>query len=130
VFFVYLLASKPDGTLYVGVTSDVRKRVCEHKSKAVAGFTVRYGVNKLVWFEAHDSVEAAIRREKQIKEWRRRLEDKFDRARQSTLDRPLPKAVALVTISLLVLTVRGRRGKETGRFAAEPAGLFDAGRGF
>ena len=71
MYFVYLLASKPQGTLYAGVTSDLLRRVFEHKSKAVLGFTTRYGVDKLVWFEAHDSVEAAIRREKQIKEWRR-----------------------------------------------------------
>ena len=68
---MYLLASKPYGTLYVGVTSDLLRRVCEHKSKAVPGFTARYGVDTLVWFEAHDSIEAAIRREKQIKEWKR-----------------------------------------------------------
>ena len=71
MFCVYLMASKPHGTLYVGVTSDLAKRVFEHKSKAVPGFTARYGVDTLVWFEAHDSVEAAIRREKQIKEWKR-----------------------------------------------------------
>ena len=71
MFYVYLLASKPYGTLYVGVTSDLVKRVFEHKSKAVSGFTARYGVDTLVWFEAHDFVEAAIRREKQIKEWKR-----------------------------------------------------------
>jgi putative endonuclease len=68
---VYLLASKPYGTLYVGVTSNLRKRVFEDKSKAVPGFTSRYGVDKLVWFESHASIEAAIRREKQIKEWKR-----------------------------------------------------------
>ena len=71
MFYVYLLASKPYGTLYVGVTSDLVKRVFEHKSKAVRGFTARYGVDALVWLEAHDSIEAAIRREKQIKEWKR-----------------------------------------------------------
>jgi putative endonuclease len=71
MFFVYLLASKPHGTLYVGVTSDLLKRVWEHKYKAVPGFTSRYRVDKLVWFETHDSWESAIRREKQIKEWRR-----------------------------------------------------------
>jgi putative endonuclease len=70
MFYVYLLASKPYGTLYVGVTSDLPKRIFEHKSKAVPGFTARYGVDKLVWFEAHDDAEAAIQREKQIKEWR------------------------------------------------------------
>ena len=69
--YVYLLASKPFGTLYVGVTANLGKRVWEHKEKAVPGFTARYGVDKLVWFEAHDDAEAAIRREKQIKEWKR-----------------------------------------------------------
>jgi putative endonuclease len=69
--YVYLLASKPYGPLYVGVTSDLIRRVFEHKSEAVPGFTARYRVDILVWFEAHDSVEAAIRREKQIKEWKR-----------------------------------------------------------
>jgi putative endonuclease len=71
MLYVYLLASKPYGTLYVGVTSDLVKRVWEHKSKSVPGFTARYGVDKLVWFEAHDAAEAAIHREKQIKEWKR-----------------------------------------------------------
>jgi putative endonuclease len=71
MFYVYLLASKPYGTLYIGVTSDLPKRIFEHKSKAVPGFTNRYGIDKLVWFEVHDAAEAAIRREKQIKEWRR-----------------------------------------------------------
>jgi putative endonuclease len=70
-FCVYLLASKPYGTLYIGVTSDLARRVWERKTKAVDGFTARYGVDRLVWFEMHASAEAAIRREKQIKEWRR-----------------------------------------------------------
>jgi len=70
-FFVYLLASRLRGTLYVGVTSNLMKRVWEHKTKAIPGFTVRYGVDRLVWFESHESAEAAIRREKQIKEWKR-----------------------------------------------------------
>jgi putative endonuclease len=71
MFFVYLLASKPHGTLYAGVTTNLLKRVWEHKIKAVPGFTSHYGVDKLVWFEAHDDWESAIKREKQIKEWRR-----------------------------------------------------------
>jgi putative endonuclease len=70
-FFVYLLASEVRGTLYVGVTSDLMKRVWEHKTKAVPGFTARYGVDRLVWFESHENAEAAITREKQIKEWKR-----------------------------------------------------------
>jgi putative endonuclease len=71
MFFVYLLASKHYGTLYIGVTTDLARRVSEHKSKAVPGFTAKYGVDHLVWFEHHDHWESAIRREKQLKEWKR-----------------------------------------------------------
>ena len=68
---VYLLASQPNGTLYVGVTRDLVRRVHEHRSKLVEGFTSRYGVDRLVWFESTESVEAAIVREKQLKRWNR-----------------------------------------------------------
>jgi putative endonuclease len=71
MFYVYFLASKPYGTLYVGVTSELLRRVWEHKIKAVPGFTALYGVDRLVWFETHDSAEAAARREKQVKGWKR-----------------------------------------------------------
>src|SRR5260370_35928761 len=71
MFFVYLLASQPQGTLYVGVTSDLAQRVWQHKSKAVPGFASTYGVDRRVWFEAHEMWESAFRREKQIKEWKR-----------------------------------------------------------
>jgi putative endonuclease len=70
-FAVYILASKRNGTLYIGVTSDIAKRVWEHKSDAVPGFTQKYGVKQLVYVEIHESAESAIRREKQIKKWRR-----------------------------------------------------------
>ena len=70
-YYVYLLARKPFGALSVGVMSDPVKHVFEHKNKAVPGFIARYGVDRLVWYEAYDSVEAAIQREKRIKEWRR-----------------------------------------------------------
>lgn len=69
--FVYLLASKPHGTLYVGSTSDLIRRVWEHKIKAVLGFTAKYGVDRLVWFETRESLAAAAQRERQIKEWKR-----------------------------------------------------------
>ena len=69
---VYILASGRNGTLYVGVTSDLVKRIWEHKSDCVAGFTSRYDVHSLVWFERHDVMESAIAREKAIKEWKRR----------------------------------------------------------
>jgi putative endonuclease len=71
MFYVYLLASKPYGTLYVGVTSDLLRRIWEHKNEVVPAFAKKYGLHRLVWFEAHDSREAALRREKQIKEWKR-----------------------------------------------------------
>jgi len=70
-FYVYILCSKRNGTLYTGVTSDLIKRVYEHKNGLVEGFTRKYKVNRLVWYEIHDSAEAAIRREKQIKKWNR-----------------------------------------------------------
>ena len=63
---VYILASKRNGTLYVGVTSDLLKRVWEHKDNVVEGFTRRYGVHILVWFEMHETMESAITREKAI----------------------------------------------------------------
>lgn len=66
-----MLASQKNGTLYIGVTSDLPKRIWEHKNKVVEGFTEKYDVDKLVWFEQHDNAESAITREKQMKEWKR-----------------------------------------------------------
>lgn len=68
---VYLLASRRNGTLYVGVTSDLVKRVWEHRNDLIEGFTKRYGVHTLVWLERHETMESAIAREKAIKEWKR-----------------------------------------------------------
>ena len=68
---VYLLASKRNGTLCAGVTSDLVKRVWEHKNNVVEGFTKKYNVHILVWCEVHETMESAIRREKAIKEWKR-----------------------------------------------------------
>lgn len=68
---VYILASKRNGTLYVGVTSDPIKRIWEHKQDAVAGFTRKYQVHDLVYFEQHENMSQAIQREKQIKKWNR-----------------------------------------------------------
>ncbi len=68
---VYILASKRNGTLYVGVTSNLVQRVWLHKNHLVEGFTKRYGVHSLVWYEGHDTMESAIAREKAIKEWKR-----------------------------------------------------------
>ncbi len=68
---VYILASKRNGTLYTGVTSDLIKRVWQHKNNEVAGFTRKYAVHQLVWYELHENMASAISREKAIKEWRR-----------------------------------------------------------
>ncbi|HET7833471.1 MAG TPA: GIY-YIG nuclease family protein [Gallionella sp.] len=68
---VYLLASKRNGTLYVGVTSDLIKRIWEHKNHVTEGFTSKYGVDRLVWYEMHETMESAIQREKAVKEWQR-----------------------------------------------------------
>ncbi len=70
-YFVYILTSKKNGTLYIGVTNDLVRRVHEHRTDAVSGFTKKYGVHQLVFYEATDNVEAAIVREKQMKEWKR-----------------------------------------------------------
>ncbi len=65
------MASRPNGTLYIGVTSDLAGRIWQHKNKVVPGFTQRYGVHMLVWFERHETMRSAIVREKAIKEWKR-----------------------------------------------------------
>ena len=70
-FFVYILASKKNGTLYTGSTDDLKARVWQHKNKTARGFTSKHGVDRLVWFETHDSRAAAFTRERQIKEWKR-----------------------------------------------------------
>ena len=70
-FWVYILASRPGGTLYVGVTNDLIRRVYEHRNGMVPGFTKRYGVKRLVYFEEYDTARAAIQREKNIKHWPR-----------------------------------------------------------
>jgi putative endonuclease len=70
-YFVYLLASKRNGTLYVGVTGDLANRTWQHKNDLIEGFTKRYGVHLLVWFEEHNDIRDAIDREKRIKGWNR-----------------------------------------------------------
>lgn len=70
-YFVYLLASGKHGTLYIGVTNDLVRRVYEHRNDLVEGFTRRYGVHHLVWFDSTPSIEAAIHREKLLKDWKR-----------------------------------------------------------
>ncbi|HTM28079.1 MAG TPA: GIY-YIG nuclease family protein [Rhodanobacter sp.] len=68
---VYMLASKKNGVLYIGVTSDLVKRIWQHKNDVVEGYTHRYGIHTLVWYELHPTVESAILREKMLKRWKR-----------------------------------------------------------
>jgi putative endonuclease len=81
-YFVYIMASKRNGTLYVGVTNDLIKRVYEHKTDIVDGFTKKYSVHKLVYYEATPDISGAIEREKRLKRWNRkwkiRLIEKFN----------------------------------------------------
>jgi putative endonuclease len=70
-FFVYILASKRNGTLYVGMTDDLVKRIWQHRNNIIPGFAQRYGVKTLVWHETHESRESAFVREHQIKKWNR-----------------------------------------------------------
>ena len=70
-YYIYILASSRNGTLYIGVTSDLPKRVYEHKQDLIDGFTKKYNVHALVYYEAHENIEEAITREKQIKKWER-----------------------------------------------------------
>jgi len=71
VFIVYMLASRRNGTIYIGVTGDPVGRIWQHKNEYFEGFTKRYGIHLLVWYEVHEDAEAAIVREKQLKEWHR-----------------------------------------------------------
>ena len=71
MFYVYILASRRNGTLYVGHTDNLRRRMFQHKSKHVIGFAAKYGVDQLIWFQNFEARSNAFRRERQIKEWRR-----------------------------------------------------------
>ena len=71
LYYVYILASKIRGTIYIGITNDLQKRVYEHKREIKKGFTEKYGVNKLIYFETFKDVNEAIKREKNLKKWKR-----------------------------------------------------------
>ena len=71
MYFVYILANKKNGTLYIGVTNNLKRRIFEHKHSLIEGFTKKYLVNKLVHYEEFDTIENAIQREKQLKKWNR-----------------------------------------------------------
>ena len=71
-YYVYILANKQNGTLYIGVTNDLIKRVYQHKNDVVEGFTAKYKIHHLVWYESCGNVNEAINREKQLKKWNRK----------------------------------------------------------
>lgn len=71
-YYVYILASRQNGTLYIGVTSDLIRRTYEHKNNLIPGFTAKYSIHTLVYYESHRDIESAIRREKQMKKWNRK----------------------------------------------------------
>ena len=70
-YYVYILASRKDGAIYIGVTNDIVRRIYEHRIKAVPGFTSKYNITRLVWFEIYDDPISAISREKELKKWKR-----------------------------------------------------------
>ncbi len=74
--YVYILASRPGGAIYIGATSDLRRRLEQHRAKVV-GHTARYGITTLVWFETHADLYAALERERQVKRWRRAWKDEL-----------------------------------------------------
>ncbi|MBA7516627.1 hypothetical protein ES705_08675 [subsurface metagenome] len=71
-YYIYILANKRNGTLYIGVTSNLVKRIYEHKNNIIEGFSKKYNIHKLVYYEITDDIESAIRREKQLKKWNRK----------------------------------------------------------
>jgi putative endonuclease len=70
-YYVYIIASRRDGAIYIGVTNNLVRRIYEHRTKAVTGFTAKYNITQLVWFEIYDDPISAISREKELKKWRR-----------------------------------------------------------
>ena len=70
-YYVYILASRKDGATYVGITNDLVRRVYEHRQKSISGFSSKYNINRLVWFEVYDDPTNAITREKELKKWKR-----------------------------------------------------------
>ena len=85
---VYILANNRNGTLYIGVTSDLAKRIWEHKNDLVEGFTKKYAVHRLVYYEMHQDMVSAITREKQLKKWNRAWKTRIDRGNESGVARP------------------------------------------
>ena len=84
-FYIYILASYRNGTLYIGVTNNLLRRIYEHKNNLVEGFTKRYSVHQLVYYEHSSDIQSALTREKQLKKWEKTMEDRIDREVKSSM---------------------------------------------
>lgn len=98
IAMVYILANRKNGTLYVGATGDPAGRMWTHRNGVIGGFTKRYGVTRLVWYEATDSREAAFAREKQIKEWQRAWKIRLIEERNPEWRDLYPEVVAFLDV--------------------------------
>ena len=87
--YVYIMASRRNGTIYIGVTSDLPGRVYQHRNGIIAGFTRKYGCKLLAWYEAHDDIQDARARELRMKKWKRQWKLARDRNNEPGVDRPL-----------------------------------------
>ena len=86
MYYVYILTNKTDKVMYIGVTNDLRRRLCEHKNEQIEGFTKRYHVHKLVYYEEYHEINDAIAREKQLKGWKREKKNALVLAKNPNLD--------------------------------------------
>ena len=85
-YYVYIIASRRDGAIYIGVTNNLVRRTYEHRTKVVPGFTSKYNITQLVWFEVYDDPISAITREKELKKWKRSWKVQTDRENQSAVE--------------------------------------------
>ena len=88
-YYVYLIASRKDGAIYIGITNDIVRRVYEHRIKAVPGFTSKYNITRLVWFEIYDDPISAISREKEMKKWKRAWRTQLIETQNPAVERPV-----------------------------------------
>ncbi len=86
MYYVYILTNKTDTVMYIGVTNDLRRRLCEHKNEQIEGFTKRYHIHKLVYYEEYHEVNDAIAREKQLKGWKREKKNALVATKNPNLD--------------------------------------------
>ena len=86
MYYVYILTNKTDTVMYIGVTNDLQRRLCEHKNEQIEGFTKRYHVHKLVYYEEYHEINDAIAREKQLKGWKREKKNALVLAKNPNLD--------------------------------------------